>query len=75
MFAVGIDVSNGRSTVAVLQSKSTVTLLLYICPSFLAASQRPGTSRCLSCTMWRQWSGAHLQELLARKKVSQPTFH
>jgi len=26
MFAVGVDVSNGRSTVAVLQSKSTVTL-------------------------------------------------
>ncbi len=26
MFAVGIDVSNGRSTVAVLQSKTTVTL-------------------------------------------------
>lgn len=26
MFAVGVDVSNGRSTIAVLQSKSTVTL-------------------------------------------------
>jgi len=26
MFAVGVDVSKGRSTVAVLQSKSTVTL-------------------------------------------------
>ena len=26
MFAVGVDVSNGRSTVAVLQSKKTVTL-------------------------------------------------
>ena len=26
MFAVGVDVSNGRSTVAVLQSKSIVTL-------------------------------------------------
>ena len=26
MFAVGIDVSNGRSTVAVLQSKTKVTL-------------------------------------------------
>ena len=26
MFAVGVDVSNGKSTVAVLQSKSTVTL-------------------------------------------------
>ena len=26
MFAVGVDVSNGRSTIAVLQSKTTITL-------------------------------------------------
>ena len=50
-------------------------LLLYICPSFLAASQRHGPSRCLSCTMWRQWSGVCFQELIARDLVNQPTFH
>ena len=43
------------------------SLLLYICPLFLAASQRSGTSRCLSCTMWRQWSDGRSQEPRARR--------
>ena len=50
-------------------------LLLYICPMYVAASHRRGTSHCLSCTMEEQWSGDRLQEQRARAKVSQPAFH
>ena len=30
------------------------SLLQYICPTFMAASHRPGTSHCLSCIMGEQ---------------------
>ena len=50
-------------------------LLLYICPMFVAASHRRGTSHCLSCIMGAQWSDLFLQELRARIKVSQPFSH
>ena len=132
MFAVGVDVSNGHSTVAVIGAKRNIVmkpfevrhttdgfadlaeklnsldgeiqivmehtgryyesfamsmfragfsvsavnpLLLYICPMFVAASHRRGTSHCLSCIMVRQWSGVRIQEHSARKKVRQPAFH
>lgn len=37
-----------------------------ICPMFVAASHRRGTSHCPSCTMERQWSDGSSQELCAR---------
>ena len=54
--------------------KKLSSLLLYVCPMFVAASHRRGTSHCLSCTMERQWPDGCLQEHLARNQVSQPAF-
>ena len=51
-----------------------ITLLLYICPMFMAASHRRGTSHCLSCIMERHWPDVDHQELFARlETVSLPS--